>query len=251
MPASTPGPLMMLQQTIVVPPPPPPPGIPAPPTSDELQREIRQLHAQVAPLADPAHDPAAVLRGLKAQREVLGEQLDNIQRERENVVESIRESRNQGMPVEGLEMNLAELDRRILSIHQQIAVSDNAVALASATPGAIPPPPPPEIQMGPPEEAYILGVVACIFVFLPMIVFRYLSFRKRPVPAPLASEASDRLRAIEQSVETIAVEMERIGEGQRFMSRLITERGGLSALGEGAAKPVELPHRERVQTPVR
>lgn len=43
--------------------------------------------------------------------------------------------------------------------------------------------------------------------------------------AGVPRELSSRLRSLEQSLDAMAVEVERIGEGQRFMTRLFTERG--------------------------
>jgi len=40
-----------------------------------------------------------------------------------------------------------------------------------------------------------------------------------------APELSSRLTHLERSLDAIAVEVERVGEGQRFMTRLFTERG--------------------------
>ncbi|HET9011491.1 MAG TPA: hypothetical protein VFN38_06720 [Gemmatimonadaceae bacterium] len=39
------------------------------------------------------------------------------------------------------------------------------------------------------------------------------------------SEISDRLTNLEQSVDAVAIEIERVGEGQRFMTRFFTEQG--------------------------
>ena len=53
-----------------------------------------------------------------------------------------------------------------------------------------------------------------------------------------------RLGRIEEAVETIAIEMERMGEGQRFVTKLLAERAG--ALPEppknGNAGRVTTPH---------
>lgn len=38
-------------------------------------------------------------------------------------------------------------------------------------------------------------------------------------------ELASRLTSLEQSLDAIAVEVERVGEGQRFMTRLFTEQG--------------------------
>ena len=49
---------------------------------------------------------------------------------------------------------------------------------------------------------------------------------------------ADRLTHLEHSLDAAAIEIERIGEGQRFMTRLFTENGGLKATAAGSdARP--------------
>ncbi len=57
-------------------------------------------------------------------------------------------------------------------------------------------------------------------------------------------ELTDRLTHLEQSVDAVAIEVERIGEGQRFLTRVLTEHGTPRAPGEGAAEPIESKARE-------
>ena len=52
------------------------------------------------------------------------------------------------------------------------------------------------------------------------------------VPADL----TDRLTYIEQSVEAVAIEVERIGEGQRFVTRIFAERGAPPTPDRGGAR---------------
>jgi hypothetical protein len=52
-------------------------------------------------------------------------------------------------------------------------------------------------------------------------------------------ELADRMTQLEQSVDAVAIEVERIGEGQRFMTRLFTEHGAPRAPGASAAEPTE------------
>ena len=74
----------------------------------------------------------------------------------------------------------------------------------------------------------------------------YLATRLAPrrYARALPHELSDRLTRLEQSVDAVAIEVERIGEGQRFMTRLFTEKGTPRAAGEGAADPMETNARE-------
>ena len=52
-------------------------------------------------------------------------------------------------------------------------------------------------------------------------------------------EFADRMIRVEQAVEATALEVERIGEGQRFLTRLLTEAEGVRAIGAASAQPIE------------
>jgi len=47
----------------------------------------------------------------------------------------------------------------------------------------------------------------------------------------LSPEVSGRLERMEQALDAIAVEVERVSEGQRFTTKLLTERSPADALG--------------------
>ena len=55
-----------------------------------------------------------------------------------------------------------------------------------------------------------------------------------PVP-PISHEVVARLERMEQAIDAIAVEMERVSEGQRFTTKLLTERDA-DRLPERAAR---------------
>lgn len=80
-----------------------------------------------------------------------------------------------------------------------------------------------------PDEAVqivsILGMtlVFCVVGFPIARAFaRWLD--RRGAVAAASPDLSNRLRAIEQAVESVAVEVERISEGQRFTTRVLSER---------------------------
>ena len=53
----------------------------------------------------------------------------------------------------------------------------------------------------------------------------FMFARRKPATNPEAIERiSQRLARIEQAVDTIAIEVERVSEGQRFTSRLLADR---------------------------
>ncbi len=55
--------------------------------------------------------------------------------------------------------------------------------------------------------------------------------------AATSPELTNRLTKIEESVDAVAIEVERIGEGQRFMTRIFTEPETPPRAGEGEAPP--------------
>jgi hypothetical protein len=57
---------------------------------------------------------------------------------------------------------------------------------------------------------------------------------------PLPDELSDRFARLEETLDAVAVDVERIGEGQRFMTRFFTENATAGTQGEGAAEPIEI-----------
>ena len=71
----------------------------------------------------------------------------------------------------------------------------------------------------------IHGAVHVILALLGAAAFWWLSPRESPANDPATVELSDaRLEQLQQSIDAIAIEVERIGEAQRFHTRLQTER---------------------------
>ena len=74
--------------------------------------------------------------------------------------------------------------------------------------------------------------------FLTAFAIFMFARRRKPVADPQAlADVSARLHRIEQAVDTIAIEIERVSEGQRFTSRLLAE----TDRARPPAKPVT-PH---------
>jgi hypothetical protein len=91
-------------------------------------------------------------------------------------------------------------------------------------------------------EDVIVPIVAIlsVFVFAPMaIAFARLVWKRAsepPRPRQLETDSLHRrLDQLQSSVEAMAIEVERISEGQRFVTKIMTERDR-EALGAGATK---------------
>jgi hypothetical protein len=135
---------------------------------------------------------------------------------------------------------MKEVDSRIATVDGMLAANAAQIAQAAGIPGAVVEPPR-IVRQGPPEEAYIVGTIFMLIVLLPLSIAlaRRVWRRSAAVVTSFPREIAERLSRMEQAVEATAVEVERIGEGQRFLTRLFTEGEGARAIGAGAAQPLE------------
>jgi hypothetical protein len=67
----------------------------------------------------------------------------------------------------------------------------------------------------------MIGTAGYTLRSLFVLIGKRMDARSRP---GLSSEAEQRIAHIEQAVDSIAIEIERISEGQRFTTRLLSER---------------------------
>ena len=61
-------------------------------------------------------------------------------------------------------------------------------------------------------------------------------FGRTPVVPQVPKDVADRLERMEQGIEAVALEVERIGEGQRFVTQLMSDRAQRAALPEGVPR---------------
>jgi hypothetical protein len=92
----------------------------------------------------------------------------------------------------------------------------------------------------------LLALLGAYAVWLLLAPWRGARFwgRVESVSIPLPLELANYLKNLEQSVDAIAIEVERIGEGQRYLTRLFTEKGIAEARGEAAPEPIEIKARD-------
>ena len=204
----------------------------------------------LAPIAAPQGAPSAssIYEGFKAQRQELRNQLNDLEGTRSAITGQLEDMPASSPERKPLETRLTDIDSRITSVDQRLAANAVDISKAAAIPGAVVELPPP-IQQGPPEEAYVLGGLFMILVFFPLsVAWARRIWRRSSAVAPFPRETGDRLLRMEQALEATAEEVERIGEGQRFLTRLFTEGEGARAIGASAAQPIE---RKSVKAPER
>jgi hypothetical protein len=106
------------------------------------------------------------------------------------------------------------------------------IAHLSMLQGAGLPPDLPGAELVVPVVGIVFGTITTMVLGFPIIRAVVRAFERRSAPAPqIPPDVSARLAAIEQAVESIAIEVERISEGQRFLTRLQTDQRSLGAPG--------------------
>jgi hypothetical protein len=220
--------------------PPPAPQAPAAPSATP---KVVGATAGDVTLAIPK--TAQELDALRARREELSNQLNSASSRRSELERKLHNMDDAARP--GVEQRIALLDKRILTLEsqidvtgQQLAAASPAVLAAASAPVAFMP------QHMDPDVITAMGVTFTMFVLTPLAIAGSRLLWKRasaPPRAPtLGAEASQRLDRIETAVDAIAIEIERVSEGQRFLTRLFTEgrdpAHAALGVGERPAEPI-------------
>ncbi|MEO7997690.1 MAG: hypothetical protein ABI852_09605 [Gemmatimonadaceae bacterium] len=217
-----------------------PPAPPAPPQAPTLP-----TLPQVAPVSGVSTPLANTLSydQLRAKGSELSRQLNSATSRRDGLLRDIRRASSASKA--GLQQQFDALSTRVVQIEQDIAINGQMLAQASTLGGnndnntstGAPGWP---IRMND-VDGTAIGVCFMLFVMSPIAIAFARNIWKRGsrTAVPASSRESDmRMERVEQAVDAIAVEVERISEGQRFVTQLMTQQ---PALGEGHAQPVRVP----------
>jgi archaellum component FlaC len=176
---------------------------------------------------------------LNARRDELSNQLQSVDGRRLKLIGQLKQT---GDPtaIKGLQDRLALLDARQLQLESDIQTTGQQ--LTSPAAGLIA-----STEQGPfpgglgTGQVMGLSVLTIIFVLFPLAVGVGRSIWKRssrPAPPVAAlAESAQRLERLEGSVDAIALEIERISEGQRFVTKLLSETQPAPILGAGQRTP--------------
>jgi hypothetical protein len=228
--------------------PPPPavtPALPQAPAAPRVGVALPGVAGTRYPLT--ATDIAA----LRERTSQLSNQLNSADARRREVQRSLRGAI--GADKAGLEARIGVLDARIARLESDIDENSSQLASLDVTRQSVGT----AFHWGPDtgnnisDNAMPLAIVFVLFVLFPLAIALSRSIWKRGsrlLPLPQSADTAQRLDRIEQSVEAIAIEIERVAEGQRFVTRLMSE--GRGALGPGQPVMAEIPlAAERVAEP--
>lgn len=180
-----------------------------------------------APTAPVSGTPEQIYRGLREKREVLGDQKNRLENERDEIAQQIRQGPVGDIDKAGLEQRLAQVDQAIAKVSIDIAEADAQVAQAASVPGAIVEQPRRDPwEDGPPVELVAFGLgITGLLLFPVCLAWARRLWRRASVVSAVPPELVERMAGMERGIDAVALEVERIGEGQRFVTQLLAERG--------------------------
>lgn len=187
----------------------------------------------------PAPRTARDIEALKARREELSSQLKSVDGRRSKLISQLKQT---GDPtaIKGLEARLSLLDARQLQLESDIQqtgqqLTGPAAGVIAGTAA------PPDFGGFSQNQVMTLSVLSIILIWFPLAFGTARAIWKRsgrPGPPPAVfTETAQRLERLEASVDAIAVEIERISEGQRFVTKLLSESQPAPMLGAGQRTP--------------
>jgi len=175
---------------------------------------------------------------IKARRSELSDQLMSVDSRRSKLIAQMK-STGDPVAIKGLEDRLSLLDKRQLQLESDIAQTGQQVSSAPA--GLIATSEAPVLAGLGSGQVVAISIVSVIFVLAPLAmgVSRTIWRRavKPAVPPAALTETAQRLERLESSIDAIAVEVERISEGQRFVTKLLSEGQAVPSLSAGQRAP--------------
>lgn len=230
--------------------PPPPPATPTAPVVAEAQ-SLASLQAQAVELV-------ARLAGLRTEQRLVQRQISRLPADAPLRTEQIARLSELNVQVARAEGQLAAVRAEVA---QRLGMNTNQLSETAQ------PLPPPIFRQRGVDPDMVVGmsfVLAMCFVLPLSIAWAKRIWRGRsPIVVPKTDELAPRMDRLEHAVDAIAIEIERIAEGQRFVTKIFTERptanpipaqrGGLEegkaplALGAGPLEPIRAAERQGVK----
>jgi chromosome segregation ATPase len=188
--------------------------------------------ATPAPTSPAGPTSLLELRDLRARRSELSSQIGNVTSRRDELASQLRNAAP-GADRAGIEARIGVLDKRILELEDQLNVTGRQLANARGVAATVEDPPGPASAMPDADQMTAIVIVFTIAVLMPLSIAwaRAIFRRARHATERPSPELQQRLDRMEEGIDAIAIEVERISEGQRFVSKL---------LGEGAARELRV-----------
>jgi hypothetical protein len=167
----------------------------------------------------------AEVNALRRQRSELSDQLVSASGRRHSLSEELK-SAPAGASRTGLETRIGVLDKRIVQLESDIATTGRQL---SATPLDVISSAETANGDDIPDNVAAMGGALIALILFPLTIVLARNLWKRgtrsskAAPEQLAGDSAQRLERLEQGMDAIAIEIERVAEGQRFVTRILSE----------------------------
>jgi hypothetical protein len=176
------------------------------------------------------------ISAIRSRRSDISSQLTSSMQRRERLIDDLEDAPPSVAP--GLIAQIQMLDQRIVKIEQDMEASgqmlrtgltvDNGTSLVG----------PREFGNGSSREdaaarGAAFGAVVLVPIFLVYMIARVTRWRRRrnsPAQADQDSRDDARMERLEQAVDAIALEIERVGESQRYQTKVLAEANLMPAM---------------------
>jgi hypothetical protein len=176
---------------------------------------------------------------LNARREELSRQLISVDGRRSKLITQLKQTADP-TAIKGLQDRLALLDSRQLQLESDIQLTGEQLTSPAAGLIVSTAAPPVFAGLGQ-KEIMTLSVLSIVLIWFPLAFALARSLWKRSnrpgLPPTAFTETAQRLERLEASVDAIAIEIERVSEGQRFVTKLLSESQPAPMLGAGQRTP--------------
>jgi hypothetical protein len=190
----------------------------------QVVRGPRQGQIGVAVVPPGTPRTGEEFRALEEKRSDLSDQLISVQNRRNGLAEQLKTADPSARS--GIEARLKVLDDRLVFLENELAVTGQqisntpmAVRASTQVPG--------RVMDKLAEEIIPVTAILSVFVLGPLaLAFARILWKRASVPARPAidADAHRKLEHLMQAVDTIAIEVERISESQRFVTKVLNER---------------------------
>lgn len=219
------------------------PAPPMPPTPPSIGPEGSPAIAgsQVATTGRLVATSREGLQALKNRRDELRNQMDAASSRRSELVKELNNT-SSVVVRNGIEQRIQLLDQRVLRIERDIDLNGQSIAAGPmdiiASQSTAP-------RYGPFSSGQLtaISIVSIVLVWAPLALAAARVMMRRwavPRPAPQILESAARLERMEQAVDAVAIEVERISEGQRFVTQLMSKQASALGVGQAAAEPIRI-----------
>lgn len=172
----------------------------------------------------------AVAGALAPVRAEMRARLDEAREERQSLREHLADARSNSVrrdlsdQIKNLDAEIGKLETGLRQLESRLTTTDGPRGIASTAPPSLFPPPDPDSFNPAPM---VISIMAILFIGFPLaITFARIMWRRASgatPPAAVIAETGRRFDRLEQSVDAIAIEIERISENQRYLTKVLSE----------------------------